>query len=105
MLRVGFVGLGVMGASMSKNLLKKGFPLTVYTRTQAKADSVLALGATWASTPKEVALKSDLVISMVGYPKDVEEVVLNPKTGILSVDPFSFSRGLELPHSFHNCNF
>ena len=71
---IGLVGVGVMGGGMGRNLMKAGFPLTVYTRTKAKAKSLLQEGAHWADSPKELAAASDLVITMVGYPKDVEEV-------------------------------
>ena len=71
---IGLVGVGVMGGGMGRNLMKAGFPLTVYTRTKAKAKSLLQEGAHWADSPKELAATSDLVITMVGYPKDVEDV-------------------------------
>lgn len=65
--------------------LKNGYNVTVYSRTKAKAESVLAEGATWAANPKEVASKSEVVITMVGFPSDVEETILNPKSGVLAV--------------------
>lgn len=80
--RLGFVGLGVMGSAMAKHLLDAGYPLTVYNRTQSKASELLDAGAAWADSPREVALEADLVFSMVGYPKDVEEVTLG-ENGIL----------------------
>lgn len=81
MKRVGFIGTGVMGASMVKHLLAAGYPVTVYNRTKAKADEVVSLGAAWADTPKKVAETSDVVLSIVGYPKDVEEIYFG-KDGI-----------------------
>ena len=80
---VGFIGLGVMGASMASHVLGGGYELIVYNRTKAKADLLLARGAKWAETPAEVAAHSDVVITIVGYPKDVEEVYLGPN-GILA---------------------
>ena len=74
MTKVGFVGLGVMGNSMAKHLMAAGHQLFVYNRTQAKADEVVHLGATRCLTPQEVAQKADVVMTIVGYPKDVEEV-------------------------------
>ncbi|PJN86967.1 NAD(P)-dependent oxidoreductase [Bacillus sp. mrc49] len=71
---IGFIGLGVMGKSMVRNLLKAGYEVHVYTRTKEKADELLSEGAIWAAAPKEIARKADLIISMVGYPSDVEEI-------------------------------
>lgn len=71
---VGFIGLGVMGKSMALNLLKAGVKLYVYTRTKASADEVLEKGATWCKTPAEVAKKTDVIFTIVGYPADVEQV-------------------------------
>ena len=74
--RIGWIGLGVMGASMASNLLDAGYSLTVYTRTAASADSVLAKGAVWADSPASVAAASDITFSIVGYPADVRQVIL-----------------------------
>ncbi|WP_275899436.1 NAD(P)-dependent oxidoreductase [Bacillus piscicola] len=71
---VGFVGTGVMGSSMARRLLKAGYGVLVYTRTKAKAEELLAEGAEWCETVAELAQKADTVITMVGYPRDVEEV-------------------------------
>ncbi len=79
---VGFIGLGVMGASMASHVLGGGYELVVYNRTKEKADLLLARGAKWAETPAEVAAAADVVITIVGYPKDVEDVYLGPN-GIL----------------------
>jgi len=83
---------------MSKNLLKAGFPLVVWNRTASKMKEVIALGATPANSPKEVAEKSDVVIIMVGDSPDVEEVVLGPsgviegaKPGLIVIDMSSIS--------------
>ncbi|MFE4703966.1 NAD(P)-dependent oxidoreductase [Peribacillus simplex] len=73
---IGFIGLGVMGKSMAANLLKAGFDVFVYTRTKDKASELLSQGAKWASAPKEIAQKANVIISMVGYPSDVEEIYL-----------------------------
>ena len=80
--RIGFIGLGVMGASMASLLLGGGYELTVFNRTKEKAELLLAKGAKWAETPAEVAASSVVVITIVGYPKDVEDVYLGPN-GIL----------------------
>lgn len=75
---VAFIGIGVMGRSMARNLMSAGYPLVVYTRTRAKADALVAEGARWADTPGAAAAQAGVVITMVGYPHDVEEVYGNP---------------------------
>jgi len=96
--RVGFIGLGIMGASMSANILKAGFPVTVWNRTAAKAESLVKAGAKLAESPKEVAEKSDIVIDFVTDSKDVEEVLLGAngvvhgaKPGTIVVDMSTIS--------------
>lgn len=76
--RIGWIGTGVMGASMCGHLLAAGHPVTLTTRTRAKADALIGAGATWADSPAAVAADSDVVFVMVGYPSDVEAVVLGP---------------------------
>ena len=71
---VGFVGIGVMGKSMVSNLMNSGYQVILSTRTKARAEDLLEHGAQWKDTPGEVAQASNLVITMVGYPSDVEEV-------------------------------
>ncbi|SCM70359.1 NAD(P)-dependent oxidoreductase [Desulfovibrio sp. 86] len=81
-MRIGWIGTGVMGLSMAGHLQAAGYPLTVYNRTRAKAEPLLAKGAQWADTPREVAAKSDVVFTIVGYPRDVESVILG-ENGVL----------------------
>jgi 3-hydroxyisobutyrate dehydrogenase len=81
--RVGWIGTGVMGASMCGHLLAKGHPVVVTTRTKTKADDLIAKGAAWADTPKAVAEHSDVVFTIVGFPSDVREVYFGP-SGILA---------------------
>ena len=77
-LRVGFVGLGIMGAPMANNILSAGFPLTVWNRTPARAEPLAAAGAKVAASPAEVAAASDVTISCVTDSPDVEAVALGP---------------------------
>lgn len=97
---IGLVGVGVMGGGMGRNLMKAGFPLICYTRTKEKAESLLADGAAWAATPKELGERADIVITMVGYPKDVEEVycgkngIFAGKTGGIVIDMTTSSPAL-----------
>lgn len=82
-LRIGWIGTGVMGASMCGHLMDAGYPMTVYTRTKAKAQPLLDRGAKWADSPREVGAASDVVFSIVGYPADVEAVTIG-EAGALS---------------------
>ena len=79
---VGFIGLGVMGNSMASHILKAGYPVLVYTRTKQKAEEILNKGAVWQETVKDLSEKADIIITMVGYPSDVEEIYLG-ENGIL----------------------
>ncbi|WDI45113.1 NAD(P)-dependent oxidoreductase [Bremerella sp. P1] len=81
--KVGWIGTGVMGASMCGHLIDKGFSATVYNRTQEKASGLLDKGAQWADTPKAVAEASDVVFTIVGFPADVRSVILGDE-GILA---------------------
>ncbi|WP_343228912.1 NAD(P)-binding domain-containing protein [Pyramidobacter sp. YE332] len=74
-----FVGLGVMGRAMAANLMKAGFELTVYNRTKASAETLLASGAAWADSPAAVMRAAEAVITVVGYPRDVEQVYFGEK--------------------------
>ena len=83
MKKIGFVGTGVMGSSMLLNLIKHGYELSVYNRTKSKADACIAAGAKWCDTVAECAKDKDVVITIVGFPKDVEEVYFG-ENGILN---------------------
>ncbi len=85
--RIGWIGTGVMGGSMCGHLLARGYKVTVTTRTRARAEGLLAGGAAWVDTPAEVAAVSDIVISMVGFPRDVREVVLGPRGALSRAEP------------------
>ena len=74
--RIGFIGLGIMGRSMAGHVLAAGHPLCVYNRSRDKAADLVARGARWCDSPGEVAAASDIVITMVGYPADVEQIYL-----------------------------
>lgn len=82
MKKIGFIGIGVMGRSMARNLMKQGFEVSVFTHTKAKAEELLKEGAFWRNSVGELAAGQDAVITMIGYPKDVDEVYFG-KTGIL----------------------
>ncbi|SFH88944.1 3-hydroxyisobutyrate dehydrogenase [Selenomonas ruminantium] len=90
---IGFIGTGIMGAAMAGHLLAAGFKVSVYNRTKSKAEGLIAQGAKWCESPGACARGQDVVITIVGYPKDVEEVYLgadgvlaNAKAGAYVVD-------------------
>jgi 3-hydroxyisobutyrate dehydrogenase len=87
MKRVGFIGLGVMGTPMANNILKAGYPLTVWNRTREKMRSLVEKGAKAGESPKDVAEKSDVVITMVADSPDVEQVILGPNGVIEGAHP------------------
>ena len=80
--KIGFVGTGIMGAAMAKHLMDAGFEVSVYNRTKSKAQGLIECGAFWCSTVGECAKNQDVIISIVGYPKDVEQIYFM-KGGIL----------------------
>ncbi len=73
-MKIAFIGVGVMGSPMVANLLKNGHQVNVYSRTQAKCDGVVALGAVWMGSIADCVRDCERVITMVGLPKDVEEI-------------------------------
>lgn len=85
--RIGFIGLGVMGKPMAMNLLKAGYPLTVWNRTRSKMEDLVKMGAAPGESPKDVAEKSDVVITMVTDSAAVEAVILGPSGVIEGVRP------------------
>ncbi len=82
MLKVGYIGLGLMGKPMARNILKAGFPLVVHNRSRAAVDELVAEGATAAWTPAEVARQVDIVITNLPDSPDVEHVALG-KDGVI----------------------
>jgi 3-hydroxyisobutyrate dehydrogenase len=74
--RVGFIGLGIMGRGMARNILKAGFPLRVWNRTASRMDELAAEGAGPASSPGDLAFHSDIIITCVSDTPDVEQVLL-----------------------------
>lgn len=81
--RIGWIGTGVMGCSMCGHLIDAGYSATVYNRTKSKCAPLVAKGAKEAASPQEVAANSDVIFTIVGYPKDVREVILG-EDGVLA---------------------
>jgi 3-hydroxyisobutyrate dehydrogenase len=96
--RVGFIGLGIMGRGMARNLLKAGFELRVWNRTASRMDELVAEGAAAASSPADLAAQSDILITCVSDTPDVEAVILGEngvihgaKAGALVIDMSTIS--------------
>lgn len=85
--RIGFIGLGIMGGPMAGNILKAGFPVTVWNRTPARAEALAQAGATVARTPQEVGAASDIIITMVTASEDVRQVVLGEDGAAFGAKP------------------
>lgn len=83
MKKIGFIGLGTMGAPMAANLLQQGYPVTVYNRTASKAAALVDQGASLAATPREAAASADVIITMVSNDASIAAVYEGPD-GVLS---------------------
>jgi 2-hydroxy-3-oxopropionate reductase len=77
--RIGFIGLGVMGRPMAGHIQRRGYPLTVHTRTRSAAAPLLASGAAWAESPAAVARESDVILTMLPDTPDVEAAIAGPR--------------------------
>lgn len=87
--RIGFIGLGIMGAGMAANVLRAGFPLTVWNRTASKTALLAAAGAAVAATPAELAAASDIIVTCVSDTPDVQAVIVGPQGVIEGARPGS----------------
>ncbi len=85
--RIGFIGLGIMGSGMARNLLKAGFPVRVWNRTASRMDPLVAEGAEAGSSPADVAAHTDIIITCVSDTPDVEEVILGEQGVIHGARP------------------
>ena len=81
-MKIGWIGTGVMGASMAGHLQKAGHDMSVFTRSKKRAQALLDNGAKWYDSPAEVAANSEIVFSIVGHPEDVQDIFMG-KTGLL----------------------
>lgn len=82
---IGWIGTGVMGSSMCKHLLAKGYSLSVYNRTKAKAEPLISLGAAYKN-PEEIATSCQAIFLMLGYPQDLEDLLFK-KENLLKLIP------------------
>jgi 3-hydroxyisobutyrate dehydrogenase len=85
-MKIGWIGTGIMGASMAGHLQFAGHELFLYNRTRDKSKSLIDRGARWCPTPAAVAAETEVVFAMVGMPSDVEETFMGPQ-GVLSGEP------------------
>lgn len=90
MKKIGFIGTGVMGTGMIRNLMKNGFELYIYNRTKQKALPLVEEGAVWCDTPALCAAGRDAVITMVGFPEDVEQVYFGENGVFAGADPGTY---------------
>ena len=81
--KIGWIGTGVMGSSMCSNIISAGYKVSVYNRTKNKALDLIDRGAVWKNSPREVAISSDVIFTILGYPSDVREVYFSEE-GIFS---------------------
>jgi 3-hydroxyisobutyrate dehydrogenase len=72
--RIGWIGTGIMGAPMAMHLVDAGYTVSVFSRTKKKSEKLISRGCEWYDTPAAMAEKCNVIFTIVGYPKDVEEV-------------------------------
>ena len=84
---IGFIGTGIMGQGMIRNLMKAGYPVQIYNRTRSKAEALEREGAVWKDSAAQCAAGCGVVITIVGYPQDVEEVYFGPGGLLESAQP------------------
>ena len=88
-MRIGWIGLGVMGRSMAGHLVAAGHDVRVFTRTKSTAEEIVAAGATWCDRPDGVAEEAEIVCTMVGYPADVRSLVVGDGGVLAAMSPGS----------------
>ncbi len=81
-MKIGFIGTGVMGKSMAMHLLNANNEMHIYNRTKSKAEDLIAKGAIWHDSVKEIA-ECEIIMTMLGYPHDVEDIYFNEDYGLL----------------------
>lgn len=87
---IGFIGIGVMGRSMAGHLLDAGYQLHIFNRTKSKANELVERGAVWEEAVSELSSKCDVIITILGFPNDVEEVYLGPEGIMANAKPGSY---------------
>lgn len=85
MTQIGFIGTGVMGAAIVRNMMKNGLDVNVYNRTKSKTDDLVEEGAVWKASPAELTASSEVIFTMVGFPTDVEAIYFG-EHGIFTED-------------------
>lgn len=87
---IGFIGTGVMGKEMARHLIEAGYPVLVYNRTKSKAEQLLHIGAKWRDTVAKIAQEANVIITIIGYPQDVENVYLQEDGILANAKPGSY---------------
>ena len=90
MRKIGFIGVGIMGRSMVRNLMKAGYEVHIYARTKAKVEDVISEGAVFHDSIAECVKDRDAVITIVGFPQDVEEVYFDSGNILDSASPGTY---------------
>ena len=90
MKKIGFIGVGIMGKSMVRNLMKAGYELHIYARTRSKVEDVISEGAIFHESIKECVPGCDAVITIVGFPRDVEEIYFDEGGILENADPGTY---------------
>jgi 3-hydroxyisobutyrate dehydrogenase len=85
--KIGWIGAGLMGVPMAKHLVKAGYTVSIHSRTKSKAEELMQLGCSWFDTPEELTAHSDLVVSIIGSPKEVEECYFGNRGIFKAVKP------------------
>lgn len=83
-MKIGFIGLGIMGSRMAANLQRTGHQLVVYNRTRAKAQKLIEAGAEFAATPADLANSVETIVTMLSDPQALDTIALHPETGLLN---------------------
>ena len=85
--KIGWIGTGIMGNPMAKHLVNAGYKLNVYNRTKEKAAELISMGSTWLDSPAEIAASSDVIVTIIGFPKDVEECYFGEQGIFQKINP------------------
>ena len=101
MKKISFIGVGIMGKSMVRNLMKAGFELHIYARTKAKVEDVISEGAIFHESIRECVSECDAVITIVGFPQDVEEVYFDEGNILDQAEKKEIRFEFELPEKMH----
>src|SRR5437870_11676653 len=104
-MKVGFIGLGMMGSGMARNLIKAGHTLIVFNRTRSRAQELVQLGATVAATPGEAAGNAEVLITMLAGDHVLEDAILRPVRALQSLPSGAIHGGMSSHSLARLCRF